>query len=56
MIFKFRNEHLTATALHNHNRIVFEEMSSWTASTWHAENTYLKKYSTLQERAHKVGL
>ena len=25
----------TSTELCNHNRIVFEEMSSWTASTWH---------------------
>ena len=73
------------TVLRNHNRIVFEEMSSWTELTWYIgmktafqtkymninifglvlrrfkifriieENAYLKKYSTLQQRAHKIG-
>ena len=74
-----------STALRNHNRIVFEEMLSWTALTWdigtktafqtklnkanifgifslrfknfgvNEENAYLRKYSTLQQGAHKIG-
>ena len=32
------NQYIYYTALRNHNRIAFEEMSSWTALTMHHRN------------------
>ena len=50
VIVSFRQEvnigFLESTALRNHNRIVFEEMSSWIALTMHLgmKDTFFIKY------------